>query len=683
MSDIFEAAGQLFDMPEAQPTSELLKPGKELTPSFIQAEWKRGQDDLRAEILRMQVIQSLMSGDEWVSFNRETSTLQTDSSPTLVDNEGRLRVPINRMRPALRRQVAKITAKPLRLSVVPSGSTNSSVDGAKKAEAAVNDVARRHNWDKLREDVAWHTPKSGTSVMAIEWDPETQDTYECVLSVAEVAFEPATRDARNSYWWIKAQAIPVSEVQRIWQMPAEPSANVAASAQPLFRMIRGEGKQIHRAEKLTLVLTYYERPNYLRPEGAMVVVVDNKIVSQSPWPFPFTDHLNVAIIRMMPSDARWTGETPFTDAAPLQQALSMGMSAALENLRAYPSAKMAVQDQDRNILDGMDDDPLVPIVYSGERPGYVTPPEMPAWHPQLREECRMELDQVVGDSDVLRGNSTGSITSGSGIALLAEQGDAPLGLLANSIAAAFSELGNMYLQIASVQYETTGRSAEVYQSNGLPPAKVEWTGASFAGEFNAQVSREAILPRSQLASWELAKEMKGMYPDLPLEKFLELADYGDPSNVTEHLNPDVAKQRRENHGIMTAPANTPDSMPIPEKFDDHRTHIAVINEWRKSPDYERMDAQRKTVAEYHALIHQQFAMEEAMQQAGLAMPMPMTGQPDAMMAAIAGAAQANEPPTPDELLAPTPGAVAPEGGTGPLPQAPASEYQQALPPENI
>jgi hypothetical protein len=169
MSDIFEASGQLFDMPESQPT-ELLKPGKELTASFIEAEWKRGQDDLKAEILRMQVIQSLMSGDEWVSFNRETGTLQTDSSPTMVDDAGRLRIPINRMRPALRRQVAKITAKPLRFSVVPSGSSNSSIDGAKKSEAALNDVVRRHDWDKLREDAAWHTPKSGTCVFAIEWE---------------------------------------------------------------------------------------------------------------------------------------------------------------------------------------------------------------------------------------------------------------------------------------------------------------------------------------------------------------------------------------------------------------------------------------------------------------------------------------------------------------------------------
>jgi hypothetical protein len=657
----------------------LLKPGKELTASFIEAEWKRGQDDLKAEILRMQVIQSLMSGDEWVSFNRETGTLQTDSSPTMVDDAGRLRIPINRMRPALRRQVAKITAKPLRFSVVPSGSSNSSIDGAKKSEAALNDVVRRHDWDKLREDAAWHTPKSGTCVFAIEWDPQTKDTYECMLSVAEVAFEPATRNARESYWWIKAQAIPVSEVQRIWQMPVEPRANTTASAQPLFRMIRGEQRHAHRAEKLALVLTYYERPNYLRPEGAMVVVIDGKVVSQGPWPFPFTDHLNVAVVRMMPSDARWTGETPFTDAAPLQQAMSMGVSAALENLRAYPAAKMAVKDEDRSILDNMDDDPMVPIVYSGDRPGFVEPPQMPPWHSQLREEIRAEIDQVLGDSDPLRGNSSGSITSGSGIALLVEQADAPLGMLANSIAAAFSELGNMCLQILAQQYQTEEQVAEVYQSNGLPPARVEWSGAALNGEFNAQVAREAILPRSQLASWELAKEMKSMFPDLPFEKFLELADYGNLSNVTQHLNPDVAKQRRENHGIMTAPLNTPDSMPIPEKFDDHRTHIAVINEWRKSPEYERMEDWRKTIAEYHALIHQQFAMEEAIQQAGLAMPMPMTGQPDAMMAAIAGAAQANEPPSPDELLAPTPGAVAPEGGVGPVPQMPAGEYQQTLP----
>lgn len=678
MSDISRMAEQLF--PEMEQSAPLMKPGKELNPSFVQEQWRRGQDDLKAEILRMQVVQSLISGDEWVSYDKQTGLLQTDSSPTVVDDESRLRVPVNRMRPALRRQVAKLTAKPLRFTVVPSGSSNSSIDGAKKAEAAVNDVARRHNWDKLREDVAWHAPKSGTSILALEWDPETQDTYESMLSVAEVAFEPATRNAEESYWWIKAQAVPVSEVQRIWKLVEEPRPNASAEAQPLFRMLRGENKYQKRVEQLTLVLTYYERPNFLRPEGAMMVVINGKVVSESAWPFPFKDRLNVAIVRMMPSDARWTGETPYTDAAPLQQGLSLGLSAALENLRAFPAAKMAVRSEDQAVLDEMDDDPSKPIIYTGDqRPGFVEPPALPTWHAQLRDEVRAEIDQDIGDFDVARGNTSGSVTSGSGLALLAEQGDAPLGMLAASIANGFGVLANMWLQIAAQMYNSSEQRAQVFQANGLPPAQVEWTGASFANEFNAQVSREAVLPRSHLASWELAKDFKNMYPDLPFEKFLELADYGDPSNITQHLNPDVAKQRRENHNIMTAPIGSVDSMPVPEQFDDHRTHIAVINEWRKSPEYERMDDHRKRIASLHALIHQQFAQEEARLQAMLAQPNPVTGMPNPIMAAMAGAAQANEPPTPDQLLAPTPGAVAPEGGVGPEPIAPAAEYQPTLP----
>jgi hypothetical protein len=42
------------------------------------------------------------------------------------------------------------------------------------------------------------------------------------------------------------------------------------------------------------VLTYYERPCKARPDGAIVTVVNDKIVDgPHPWPFPFKDRLNM------------------------------------------------------------------------------------------------------------------------------------------------------------------------------------------------------------------------------------------------------------------------------------------------------------------------------------------------------------------------------------------------------
>lgn len=75
------------------------------------------------------------------------------------------------------------------------------------------------------------------------------------------------------------------------------------------------------------------------------------------------------------------------------------------------------------------------------------------------------------------------------------------------------------------------------------------------------------------------------------------------------------------------------------------------------------------VIDNHIAAHEKLAAEEALNQAMLAMSTP----------ALAGAAQAGEPPQLDQLLAGVPGAIAPEGGVGPSPDAPRMEDGESVP----
>ena len=127
-----------------------------------------------------------------------------------------------------------------------------------------------------------------------------------MLSVAQVAFEPGCSDAehaRGGSWAARSRPkkcrSDTSSHQAIGRRDIQELA-----AHPAAFALSGSARQ----PNLTMVLDYYERPNWLRPEGAHTCVVAGSIVAQGPWQFPFTDRLNIVVARDT-QPHRWTGQS--------------------------------------------------------------------------------------------------------------------------------------------------------------------------------------------------------------------------------------------------------------------------------------------------------------------------------------------------------------------------------------
>lgn len=328
----------------------------------IRKKYEESNGVLRQEQWDYVLNRAMVHGEQWIAFDRIRNTIS--GIPREPD---RLRATVNKLWPATRHLMAKLLSRPLVFEVAPSEADDASVRGAHTAEAVLEDMMKKHNWEAARESVAWSSWLGGTSVLALDWDQKsgktagyrpngsrigTGDICETALNLLEVAWEPGTRDAERALWWIRAQALPPSQIQAEYNLKDKPAADASELQGFMGRTFAMNGTG-NLNPQLTLVLTYYERPNSKNPEGTVCTVVNDKIVDgPHPWPFPFKDRLNMVVFRETKIQGRAHGETVLSAAIPVQVAYNQSWSNLLEHLKLAGQARLLVPDA---ALDGVEE----------------------------------------------------------------------------------------------------------------------------------------------------------------------------------------------------------------------------------------------------------------------------------------------------------------------------------------
>jgi hypothetical protein len=647
----------------------------ELTAGYIENQWREGQQDLLAELRHYEINANFLLGEQWLTWNSVEAQAEIALSGLTEEGEDRLRVSVNRLRPAVRRAAAKLLRRPLVFDVIPDDADDASIKGANVGKAVLQDLRQRHGWEELRSDQVWEHYRGGTTLLALEWDDSagdslgydqmtgkrigTGDTREHLLGIAQVAFEPGCTDAEHARWWIMGRVLPPAQVQEQYQLPTKPAADATAKASPLTRLLSVAGSS--RQPNLTLVLHYYERPNWLRPDGAYACVVNGTVIKQGPWQFPFKDRLNVVIAREIPNPHRWTGQSILDDAVSPQVAVNHGASSLLENAKYAGTPKFMYPEGSIN-ADWLSDHPGEPLSYvpgdNGAKPGWESAASLPPWTMELPQRFEAEIDAVLGDYPVARGSTAGSLTSGSALALLAEQGDSPLTYSARIFAEAWGRFATLVMQTlaSKITVPQTARVPMTEQTGAGPPQKVEWTGKDLHGQTEVVVPLEAVAPRTSGMSYQLARELVEIGLITTPQQFARLAEVPGIEHLDEITAPQLALAERENVELFT----DAEMVPIPEVWHQHRTHIEAHNAARASARYRDLDEPLRRAFDNHVLGHEKLALEEALRMQWLAMTNPV----------LAGAAQASGPETLQDLLASIPGGMPTQGGTQPGPPQP-------------
>ena len=593
-----------------------------LTASLILDRYIQGSRAIRPAARNYWINSSFLTGQQWIYYNEQRNRI--DQMPK---NE-RVRATVNTLWGYSRILISKLVQRELDWDVAPNEPDDASMRGAQLAEAVLRLTSKQRNWEQLRELAAWQTLLGGTAGLCVDWDttaglqlamggealgldPETGrnvgtgEIVETVLSIAEMCTEPGSRDIEKARWWIRALALNPEDVRTMYDLDETPQADAMAYLSPYQSRIATVEKG-DMPLPLTLVLSYYERPNPMRPEGAVAVVVNNKVVSgPDPWPFPFKDRLNLIVFRETKHNDRWWADTVFTAAVPVQTAYNASWSSIIEHMKLAGNARLMVPDSLMDDYDAINDSPDSVVPYSKEEgmATYLSPPVMPAWWVQQPQMLDAVMQSILGVGDVSKGVAPPNIESGVGLSILGEQDQTPLGLATKDMAQGWSRFATLVLRIYEAKVKESRKVKMGRGPQNAAPSVSNWTGKAFAGQVEAQVPMEAIVPRSRAAMQAWATALWDRHIITDPKQYAQIADLPTRDNFTAGLDPDTDKAQRENHDMAC------DISVLPSSFDDHQAHIIAHNNFRKSERYERLDPEVAGMVDTHVKSHEVLAAE--------------------------------------------------------------------------
>ena len=199
---------------------------------------------LRSEVGNYWINYAFLQGSQWVYWDDSANRMSE-----LPRDPDRVRITNNRMAANTRTVMAKAMQRHLVFEVMPSSSDDASIRGARLGENILRQVHRAHDWEVVRERLLQATWKGGTAAICVNWDPDTNDviipasndgepavhegdTFEEVLSIAEFAVEPGSRDPERARYWYKAVTSPPKQVQAQFSLDWEPDADGFSAQAP-------------------------------------------------------------------------------------------------------------------------------------------------------------------------------------------------------------------------------------------------------------------------------------------------------------------------------------------------------------------------------------------------------------------------------------------------------------------
>ncbi|HEY7824997.1 MAG TPA: hypothetical protein VIG24_19310 [Acidimicrobiia bacterium] len=559
----------------------------------IRERYDKGTRDIRDLQARAWESRAFLNGAQWMQWDDTFHRLL--EAPRDPD---RVRATVNRIGPDSRRIIAKLTTSPLQFEVIPSAPDDASRSAASLGESILSNVHREQDWEQIRREHAWATWEAGTAVIAVDWDSDNKDVRLSAVSLTEIATVPGTKNIRTAPWWIRATAVPPEEVQATYGLDKLPAAD--AKAQPTYLTRMGSaGRTFDQTPDLTLVLTYYERPNK-NTKGRVVTVVGDEVVEETGWPFPWDDHLNLAVARTVEIPGRWAGHAICWDAIGVQTLYNASWSSIVEHMKLAGNARLLAPYGSIEQPDTLTDTPGELMEYhdvSGQPPRWLAPPQLPGWMLQEPERLRAEMDDIIGIHDVSRGAAPKNVESGLALAILEENDQTPTGAFARELANAWGQVGRMTLRLYEKRINSE-REARVH-TPGSPPMVTKWTGKSLMGQTHAMVPTESFSPMSRAAKMSFALQILDRFrDDIDMKAFAKIADMEQTFDLIEAVSPQVSKQRRENFYLAQGqPA-------LVDKWDDDQVHLDELVNFMLSERYEHLDDKSKRLIELHKKAHE-------------------------------------------------------------------------------
>ncbi|MBP5372887.1 MAG: hypothetical protein J6Y44_01725 [Clostridia bacterium] len=530
----------------------------------------------------------------------------------------------NHIAPIIETRLAKLSRVRPIMSVRASGSEDEDLKTAKISADVLNSTASRVDLDKVIASATLWSEALGTSFYKIMWNGESGRTvgeldgervFEGdvdIIAVSPYEIFPDSlfrEDLSKVKSLIHARAMSAFDVEQIYGVKVDgEDIDVFSLDKSRINAVGGNRITSSPARDSVIVIERFELPNKDYPNGRVVTIAGDKLLSVSELPYlngvdgerdlPFVKQDAIAV------PGSFFGVSVINRLIPLQRAYNAVKNRKHEFMNRVSVGVLTVEEGSVD-TDALSEEGLQPgkiIVY---RQGSTPPREMAAQSVPLdftyeEERLSNEFITISGVSEISRNSAIpANVTSGVALQVLVEQDDTRLSSTAENVRKAIKEVAKhvirLFRQFASklrmMKIAGDNKKVEVFyfSSSDLTSDDVVFDTENELSYTPAQ-KRSMVM---ELLSSGLLSDKDGSMSPRTKAKVLEILGYGSLDNAQDLTDLHIARADEENLRFK-------DEICPVEEFDDHETHIVEHTRFLLSDE---ASGEKNLAAKNNAILH--------------------------------------------------------------------------------
>ena len=466
----------------------------------------------------------------------------------------RTRLTINRIRPIIRTEIARMISQKPNASVVPASSEDQDLFAAQAAEQVWESTYTNKGINKVLRRAAFWTAVCGVGYIK-DWyddsktDPKTGDKGDfCIQQITPFhIFVPdlMEEEIENQPYVIHAEALPVGKAYMMYpelEGKLNPSVQVASEIVDNTRL----KVAINNNPDAVLVLEMWLKPgahkNY--PNGGMVRIVEDYVVENhedgipydhGEYPFTKFDHIPTG---------KFYSESVIVDLREIQREYNRTRSQIVESKNRMAKPQLMAPEGSIDPKKITSEPGQVILYKQGFNPPQPLPLQgLPNYVVEELNRIVVDMEDISAQHQVSKGSVPPGVTAATAISYLQEKDDSLLAPTYASIEEGMEKLARHVLNNA-VQFWTLERTVKVTGVDGSFDAMV-LKGSELKNGTDIRMEAGSALPTSKAARQAFLMDMmdRGF---IPPEKGLEMMEIGGVQKIYEQLRIDERQAQREN-----------------------------------------------------------------------------------------------------------------------------------------
>jgi hypothetical protein len=563
----------------------------------------------------------------------------------------RVRLTLNRIRPVIRTELARVTSQKPTAYAIPASSEDEDLAAAYAAEQIWESVSNSKKVNRVFRQSAFWMLVTGVGFTKIWWNENLKDSSgnQGDVDFANVTpyhlFVPNLRieNLQEQPYVLNVFTMSAERVQSIYgdKIKVQPDASAEQEIVSSFTLNLNAAQDSEKDAVLVYEMFVKPGAHRLLPNGGMLTVINDQLVQfipQMPYEhgdFPFIkwDHI--------PTGTFYSSSV-IEDIISPQREYNRTRSQLSEsrNRMGWPQFAAPKGSVDAKKITNQ---PGLVVEY---QPGLNPPTPIPLQNipPYIIEELNrnlMDIEDISGQHSVSKGSVPGGVTAATAISYLQEKDDSLLSHTYASIEEGMEDMAAQTLYLVK-QFWDDVRTVKVVGTDGIFDV-LQLRGADVSTDIRMEGG--SALPTSKAARQAFLLDLMKM-GIIPPEEGLKMLDMGGVNKLYQNLKVDDSQAQRENirlkrlspEDIMRhqqefqmkaqmgdpvavdaetgAPMDPPGIIPV-NSWDNHTVHVYVHNRFRKSQAFEQLPEPIRIEFERHVNLHLKAIQQAMMQVNGL------------------------------------------------------------------